>query len=160
MPRPACFDRARVGASFRSYHISFKAAFEGAPAQAGQDLIANVATGQIYVMWLQQQCPFKFSFVIPHAPNRPSDKAEGAACCLELRDIGQPFSKEPDESGMKGVTNTNLFSEIRPEGLAVDWYAGVALCLVVGHVGSGNLCRMRGIHRIEEAAGEHRSSFI
>ena len=53
MPRPAGFDCARVGAAFRPHHIGFQTAFEGTPAQAGQDLIAEVAPAQVDMLRLQ-----------------------------------------------------------------------------------------------------------
>src|SRR6266851_1386592 len=127
MPWPAGFDRARMGAPFRPHHIGFQTTFEGTATQAGQDLIAQVAPAQVDMMRLQQQCPFECSSAIPYAPNRPRHQAEGTTRGLELRDIGQPLSEEPDEFRMKGVSNTYLLGEILLEGPAVDGHASVAL---------------------------------
>ena len=79
----------------------------------------------------------------PTRPVCPRHQAEGATRRLELRDISESLSEEPDEFGMKGVPNTYLLSEIRLEGPAVDGHASVALDFIVGDVGVGYLCGMR-----------------
>src|SRR5436309_3189492 len=100
MPRPAYFDCARVGAAFRPHHIGVQTTFEGTTAQAGQDLIAQVAPAEIDMLRLQQQSPFEGASAVPHTPNRPRHQAESATRGLELRDIRQTLSEEPDEFGM------------------------------------------------------------
>ena len=160
MPWPAGFDCAGVGAAFRLHHIGVQTTFKGTTAQTGQDLIAQVAPAQVNMLRLQQQSPSEGASAIPHASNRPCDQAEGATRRLELGDIGQALSEEPDEFGMKGIPNTHVLREIRLEGSAVDRHTSVALGLVVGHVGARHLGGMRGVHRIEESAGEHRSALI
>ena len=50
---------------------------------------------------------------------------------------------------MKGVPNTYLLGEIRLEGSAVNRHTSVALYFIVGHIGAGHLCGMRGVYRVE-----------